>query len=113
MRDEIMESLSSDTGTVIDGTAGIREGRYERAALCITPTSTIQHAADIPVDNTAAHTTATAPTEDFQPTPTAPTTSISLLSIPSNIYILVEFMPIHLGPKLGRGRPQMGGGVWI
>ncbi len=120
MRDEIVVYLSSDTGTVIDSTAGIRKSRYKRAARFITPTSTTQNATDISVNNTAntashvtTYTTAAAHIQDFGPTPTAPTTSIGLLSIPSNIYILVKFMPVNLRPKLSRRRAQMAGGLWI
>lgn len=120
MRDEIMEYLSSDTGTVIDSTAGIRESRYKRAAPLITPTSTTHNATDIPVNDTvntainaATYAIATAPTQDFGPAPTAPTESEGLLSIPSNIHVLVKFMPVHLGPKLSRRRPQMAGGLGI
>lgn len=121
IRDEFMENLSSDTGTVIDSTAGIRKSRYKGADSFITPTSTTHNATDIPVNDTAstainatAYTTATAPNQDFGPTPTTSTKSIGFLSIPSNIYILVKFMPVHLGPKLNRGRrPQMAGGLWI
>lgn len=117
MRDEIMECLSSDTGTVIDSTTGIGKSRDKRAACFITPTRTAQNAIDIPVDNTAIHittyTTATAPTQDFGPTPATPATSVGVLSIPSDIYILVKFMPIHLRPKLCRRRPQMAGGLLI
>lgn len=119
-RGELMDNLSSDTSTVIDSTAGIRKSWYKRADSFITNTSTTHNATDIPVNETAntainatAYTTATAPNQDFGPTPATSTKSIGLLSIPSNIYILVKFMPVHLGPKLSRGRPQMAGGLWI
>ncbi|TNN46342.1 hypothetical protein EYF80_043460 [Liparis tanakae] len=47
--------------------------------------------------------------QDFGPPTTAPTMYVGLLPIPAGIYILVKFMPVHLRPKLSRGRPQMAG----
>lgn len=106
--------LSSDTGAVVDSTTCIRQSRYKRTAPFITPNSTIQNAIDIPVINTVIHvapyTTTTAPTLGLQCTPT---TSIGLLLTPSNVYVLIKFMSVHLRPELSRRRPQMAGGLWI
>lgn len=95
--------LSSDTGTVIDSTAGIRKSRYERAAYFITAGYTTQ----IPINDTANTAINAATAQDFRPKPTTDTESEGLLPIPSNIHILVKFMPVHLRPKLSRRRHQM------